>query len=110
MIEFPEPGSKDAITIHIDQSLDFSLLSSALSIADNDNKSIAGIWSIGNEEKSIRFTPEANWAAGQYFLLVETRLEDLAGNNINRPFDLDTKNNKEAIGKDEVVSIGFDIR
>lgn len=50
-----------------------------------------------------------NWAAGQHYLHVETRLEDRAGNNINRPFDLDTGNSRKIIGKDEVVSIGFEI-
>ena len=35
------------------------------------------------------FIPAEPWRPGEYQLLVDTVLEDLAGNHIGRPFDVD---------------------
>jgi hypothetical protein len=44
------------------------------------------------EEKQLNFIPNKPWSPGQYNLQVEARLEDLAGNNLNRLFDRDVTN------------------
>ena len=38
------------------------------------------------------FVPEKPWAAGRYSLVIDTTLEDLAGNSIGRPFEVDLFN------------------
>jgi hypothetical protein len=40
-------------------------------------------------ETEWRFTPDAAWQAGEYRLVVDTNIEDLAGNHIGAPFDID---------------------
>ena len=40
-------------------------------------------------ETRWQFTPEQPWSAGDYQLVVETTLEDLAGNAVGRAFDVD---------------------
>jgi hypothetical protein len=44
---------------------------------------------IVNAEEKVNFTPAKPWSAGTYKLQIETRLEDLAGNNLGRLFDRD---------------------
>jgi hypothetical protein len=34
--------------------------------------------------------PEKPWRKGAYTLIIQTTIEDLAGNNIGKPFDVDT--------------------
>ncbi len=44
---------------------------------------------ITDQETCWRFTPEHAWQAGDYRLVADTTLEDLAGNSIGRAFDVD---------------------
>lgn len=51
---------------------------------------VAGTVSVDRDETEWRFTPAVPWHAGAYTIVVRTTLEDLAGNHINRAFDVDT--------------------
>ena len=48
-----------------------------------------GYSQVGLEEKSWKFFPEFPWGKGQYTIIIEDILEDLAGNSIKRVFDRD---------------------
>jgi hypothetical protein len=41
------------------------------------------------------FIPEQNWSAGSYTLRILSKLEDLAGNNLNKVFDRDITNTQK---------------
>jgi hypothetical protein len=56
------------------------------------------------------FTPRQPWAAGAYRLVTDTRLEDLAGNTIGRPFEVDETHPNTAEIKVETVETLFDVR
>ena len=45
---------------------------------------------MARDETEWRFTPDRPWSAGSYAIVIRTTLEDLAGNHINRAFDVDT--------------------
>jgi hypothetical protein len=45
---------------------------------------------IGPGETEWRFQPTQPWTAGDHRVVVDMALEDLAGNRIGRPFDVDT--------------------
>ena len=40
-------------------------------------------------ERRWLFTPKTAWQSGEYKLVAQTLLEDLAGNGIGRPFEVD---------------------
>jgi len=46
--------------------------------------------SISEMETRWEFVPEQPWQSGDYRIEVDTALEDLAGNKLNRVFDVDT--------------------
>jgi len=48
------------------------------------------------------------WPAGAYRLIVDPRLEDLAGNSVARPFNVDLE--KGAVKEGETVEVGFVVR
>ena len=43
------------------------------------------------EERCWRFTPAKAWIGGEHRVLVEAVLEDLAGNSLARPFEVDLR-------------------
>ena len=42
-----------------------------------------------DQERRWAFTPNDPWRRGAYKVLIETTIEDLAGNNIGKPFEVD---------------------
>jgi hypothetical protein len=105
----PLAGSDDALSIRFGAPLDYSLIMSALHIKRDNGSHVTGKWESDFEERGVTFIPEKTWEPGKYALIVDTRLEDLAGNNINRLFDRDvTQTKKESTG--DTVTIKFELK
>ncbi|MBL0159931.1 MAG: hypothetical protein IPP47_23000 [Bryobacterales bacterium] len=45
---------------------------------------------LSNAERQWRYTPQTAWPATRQTIQIDTALEDLAGNKVGRPFDVDT--------------------
>lgn len=86
-IVLPKPGSKQAIKINFSQILDRLSLYHKIRLVDEKGKEVYGKIEIGRLEKSWYFEPYEKWQKGIYTLLVNSRLEDPAGNNLNGLFD-----------------------
>ena len=93
-IRLPQGGSIQPLTLSFGEPLDFSLLTETIHILDGAGKPVMGSWQFGNGETQSAFRPEKPWQTGQYRLRFESRLEDIAGNNLNRPFDRDITQNQ----------------
>ncbi|WP_132224856.1 hypothetical protein [Albibacterium bauzanense] len=94
-LELPRSGSKDPLKVYLKESLDYFLLNETIQVLDEKNKVLPVKINVRDKERYVDFIPLNNWTAGQYKIQVQSRLEDLAGNNLNRPFDRDlTKENK----------------
>lgn len=88
-IQSPKQESMEPLEVAFGEPLDYSLLTEALHVLDKGGRAVAGKWQPADAEKQGLFKPATPWKAGQYRLKVESRLEDLAGNNLNRLFDRD---------------------
>ncbi len=107
-LELPHSGSKDPLKVHLKESLDYFLLNETIQILDEKNKVLPVKINVRDKERFVDWVPLDNLAAGQYKIQVQSRLEDLAGNNLNRPFDRDlTKENK--LNPDKLQNIPFEI-
>jgi len=89
IIESPTSNTFEPLTITFNEPLDYSLLNEVFSIKEENDSLIPGEFELGNHEKSIRFVPNISWKPGKYRIQIESRLEDLAGNNLNRLFERD---------------------
>ena len=67
---------------------------------DETGKLLAGEVEISNEESIYSFIPDEPWSKGTFIVQIEARLEDLAGNNLNRPFDRDMSISKPLDAKE----------
>ena len=63
-----------------------------------------------NEERRWRFVPERPWARGVHRVTVATTIEDLAGNNIGKTFDVDLAAGAKRRVGDAHVSVPFEVR
>jgi hypothetical protein len=97
-IQTPKAGTRQPLQINFGESLDYFLLGETVSIISK-NEVIRGEIKIFDRERRIAFTPQRLWKQGNYSIQVKAILEDLAGNNLNRPFDRDTKTQKQVSDK-----------
>jgi hypothetical protein len=94
LIKVPAAGSVAPFEADLREPLDFFLLKESLTIIDEKGNAVRGTVKITDEEKRYQFIPSGKWTDGNYTLQIQTRLEDLAGNNINRVFDRDITDKK----------------
>ena len=87
-IQSPAAGSRDGIVVTFPEPLDHGLLMRALGVT-RDGKEVDGAIGVDQAETRWTFTPMAPWTAGTYQLLALDILEDLAGNQIGRAFEVD---------------------
>jgi hypothetical protein len=80
----------DAVAVDFPEPLDAALLQHMLWIEDSQGRRMEGGIELQREETRWIFHPERPLPGGEYRLRVGTVLEDLAGNRIGRPFDVDT--------------------
>ena len=67
--------------------MDHALIQSMLQLEDEENNLIDGHWEILEGEQRIQFIPEVKWQKGNYQIVFDSRLEDVAGNNLNSLLD-----------------------
>jgi len=99
-IQTPKAGTNQPLQISFGEPLDYFLLGETISILNHKNEIIPGEIQITDRERRIAFTPQQFWKQGNYRIQVKAILEDLAGNNLNRLFDRDTKTQKQVFDKD----------
>lgn len=90
----PQKETIKPLAVNLGDALDYFLLKETISISDEKGSPVKGTIKVMNKEKAVQFIPSQAWASGAYTFRIETRLEDLAGNNINRPFDRDVTSSK----------------
>ena len=106
----PPPGRRDALVVILPKPMENALLHRMVWVADEKGDRIAGAVQVANEETRWSFTPEKAWAAGKYQLVVDTRLEDLAGNSVGRPFEVDLFRPVEGQIKAKYVKVPFELK
>ncbi len=92
-INTPAAQSLQPLTLQWEESLDEALLRRAFSVWDEVGQAIAGNVELGPSQMSWSFSPHFAWEKGTYKIRIKSNLEDLAGNNLNRPFDRDLMKN-----------------
>ena len=101
-IAIPKAGSRDPVAVAFPESLDAALSKRLIWLVDAHAKEVPGKVALKDGETRWQFTPETPWAAGAYVLRVHPRLEDLAGNQVRRPFEIDVREDKSPENAAEV--------
>jgi hypothetical protein len=101
----PRPGSREPLVVEFGEPMDHELLLRMIDVF-GPGGSIAGETNVDRDETRWLFTPGQPWIAGDYRLLIDPFLEDLAGNRIGRAFDVDTSRQKPK-ARSAPVSLSF---
>jgi len=105
----PPKGTTQVLEIHVREALDYVLLQNTIRILDARGKTVNGVIQVNNKEQVVQFVPAMPWLVGTYKVLVESRLEDLAGNNLNHLFDRDLTDTRTKPSQQTVFELNYQI-
>lgn len=105
----PEPGSTKPLELYFGEILDHALATRLITVEHPQGKAIAGSAGLTDFERTWQFRPHQAWEEGTYYVRIDNKLEDLAGNNLRRPFDRDLTRNEAAATEADYTVISFRI-
>jgi hypothetical protein len=105
----PPAGSRASLIVGFGRPMNYTLLQRMLKVA-GPRGDVAGTTDVAKEESEWRFTPASPWAAGTHRLIIDTSLEDLAGNKIGQPFDIDVFDHITERITSSTTSVPFEIK
>ncbi|NER13705.1 hypothetical protein GWK08_09665 [Leptobacterium flavescens] len=98
-ITSPQADRKEPLRVRFNEVMDAIVSEEMIRIFSNDRE-IDGVISFEDDERVLLFTPAENWKAGKYELRINAKIEDLAGNSLNKLFDVDLKKKDQIREKD----------
>lgn len=110
VLSAPAKDSREPLVVQFDEPLDQGMLLRVLTIRRSDGEPVAGRIEIDREETRWQFRPEHPWQAAQYRLIADATLEDLAGNTLARPFEVDVVRPIETQARREQMEVSFEVR
>jgi hypothetical protein len=108
-IQSPAAGSTEPLAVSFPKPMDQAMLHRVIWVTGSGDKKVAGNVAVTAAETRWQFTPQQAWEAGTYDLVVEKTLEDLAGNTIGRPFEVDILHPIQRTLTAEKVRIPFQV-
>lgn len=108
-LEVPAANTAKALGVRFRKPLDHALLQRMLWVSDAHGRKVTGVVAVSDGETRWQFTPRVPWQAATYYLKADTRLEDLAGNSIGRPFEVDVVRPVKAEIKQKTVRLPFTV-
>ena len=107
-LDYPHAGTQDPISITFAESLDYGTLLNGFQI-EHQASALEVSVSVGSDESNILIVPSKPWKEGRYQLFINPRVEDLAGNNLNRRFDTNLIEGETSEKERNEIVIDFDI-
>ncbi len=89
-VELPSSGTREALVLTTDELFEPQILNRSIRVQGIPGESSARVE--GEACVQWRFTPAHPWKAGEVLLCLDPWLEDLAGNSIQKPFEVDLSN------------------
>ena len=85
----PPTDTDASLRVSFGYPLDYVILSRSLTVIGTDGLPVTGSAEPTDAEKGWRFQAAGRWSPGGYLLRVDTGLEDVSGNAVGRPFEVD---------------------
>jgi hypothetical protein len=108
-IQPPPAGGRDGLVVTFPAPLDHGLLMRALGVT-REGAPIDGEILVDDAERRWTFRPSEPWRAGTYHLLALDILEDVAGNQIGRAFEVDNFDTVDKSPIPQSILLPFEIR
>lgn len=105
----PKAATLSPLAVDFPKPMNYVLLQRMLQVS-NGAAVVAGNPSVDHQETRWLFTPREAWKAGDYRLVVDTAIEDLAGNSIALAFDIDVFDRVTQHITASTISLPFSVR
>ena len=106
-IREPNANSHDGLCIQFHRMIDHALLQLMLHIEDKGKSLIAGNWKVSDNGRLVQFIPEEKWKKGEYYIMIDHRLEDVAGNNLDGPLDQVISDDKQITSTHQIIDFSI---
>ncbi len=103
-IQAPRAGTREPVTVRFEKPMDQALALRLIRV-----KSAAGRTFLAEHETEWRFTPETAWKTGRFELTFPATIEDLAGNNVGKPFEVDLEQGTQPAAPPPALSLFFTV-
>lgn len=90
-LTLPTSTTRNPLVVNFGESMDYALAQRMIRLETDRGQEIHGFVSLGEQETEWRFVPDEPWSSGKYELAVQSTIEDLAGNNIGKLFEVDLR-------------------
>jgi len=107
-ITAPKPGTREPLVVRFDEPLDTAVLVSALRVQSGSNEVTLSEARVSPDGLQWTATPQQSWQSGTLELHAEPTLEDLAGNSLEKLFEVDVSETESAAPV--TVRRGFEVR
>jgi hypothetical protein len=88
-IQPPKAATREPLAVAFSEPIDHALALRVIRVLDASSQPVDGSAALGNQEREWSFTPAQPWRRGAHSLSVQTTIEDLAGNNVGKAFEVD---------------------
>jgi hypothetical protein len=105
----PAAGTSDPVALIFPVPMNYALLRRMIQVSAVDHV-LPGMVGVDKHETEWRLTPQQPWKAGEYTLVIDTGLEDVAGNRIGQPFDIDVFDRVTQHIATKTISLPFMVR
>jgi hypothetical protein len=90
--------------------MDDAVTPRSIRVTGESGGTIEGKPGLDDQERRWTFVPINPWRQGGYKLVIQPTIEDLAGNNIGKPFDVDKLAAIRKRSGSSAVTLAFEIR
>ena len=105
--DLPAARSREPLRLTFPEPLDQALIERVFRVLDGAGRRVSGTVTVGAGEREWSFVPQEPWRREDHQLQVPATIEDLAGNNIGKAFDVDLFERVERRVSNPVISLKF---
>ncbi len=109
-VSAPGAGTRAPLTVDFGEAMDEALALRLITVADAAGRALEGEPALADGERRWSFVPAQPWRGGEHRLVVGTTIEDLAGNNIGKTFDVDVNAGAPRRIERSTVEVAFAVR
>ena len=108
----PKAGTREALVVSFDEPMDHALALRLIQVTAgvDGGSALEGESALSERERRWSFEPAQPWRRGPHRLVVATTIEDLAGNNIGKTFDVDLFEGVQRRITTESVNVEFGVK
>ena len=111
-ITAPKHETREPVSVEFNEPMDHALALRLIGVVSVSNAKVAvrGETALAQDERIWTLTPAEPWKRGAYCLTVATTIEDLAGNNIGKTFDVELVVGAQRRVTAASVSVPFEVK